>query len=172
MSDNTILNASTVPGGDKISTDELTQINGAAAESGLKVQRVKVGFGPDGSLQDVTDAAPLPVAGSLSVSNFPAQTGLTDTELRAAPVPVQDAESSSLLGRILRALLSPLGYDFSLQRYRQTAVVESGTVTTVTTVTTVATMTNAANIGGIQAQLLVNGQNLAAWQASVRSRIT
>ena len=169
MSDNTILNASTVPGGDKISTDELTQINGAAAESGLKVQRVKVGFGPDGSLQDVTDAAPLPVAGSLSVSNFPAQTGLTDTELRAAPVPVQDAESSSLLGRILRALLAPLGFDKSLQRYRQTAIVESGTITQVSTV---ATVSNQVALGGIQAQLLVNGQNISAWQACVRSRIS
>lgn len=169
MSDNTILNASTVPGGDKIATDELTLINDAAAETGLKVQRVKVGFGPDGNLQDVTDAAPLPVAGAVSVSNFPAQTGLTDTELRAAPVPVQDAEASSLLGRILRALLSPLGYDFSLQRYRHSSVIESGTITAVTTV---ATMTNAANIGGIQAQLLVNGQNVSAWQACVRSRIT
>lgn len=170
MSDNTTLNVGA--GGDLIATDELTLLNGAAAATGLKVQRVKVGFGPDGSLQDVTDAAPLPVAGTLLVSNFPAQTGLTNEQLRAAPLPVQDAETSSLLARILRALLSPLGYDFSLQRYRQTAVVESGTVTTVTTVTTVATMTNAANIGGIQAQLLVNGQNVAAWQACVRSRIT
>lgn len=112
---------------------------------GVLYQRIKPAFGPDGGATDVSADAPLPV---------------------------QDAAAGSMLNRILRALLSPLGYDFSLQRYRQTAVVESGTVTTVTTVTTVATMTNAANIGGIQAQLLVNGQNLAAWQASVRSRIT
>ena len=167
MSDNTQLNTGT--GGDLIATDELTQLNGAAAPAGLKVQRVKVGFGPDGNLQDVTDAAPLPVAGTLSVSNFPAQTGLTDAELRAAPVPVEDATTGSLLTRILRALLSPLGYDFSIQRYRQTAVVESGTITAVTTV---ATVTNAAQLGGVQAQLLVNGQNVSAWQACVRSRIT
>ena len=111
----------------------------------------------------------MPVAGSLSVDNFPAQTGLTDAQLRAAPVPVADATTGSLLARILRALLAPLGYDFSLQRYRQTAVLESGTVTTVGTVTTLA---NQAAIGGIQAQLLVNGQNVSAWQACVRSRIT
>lgn len=169
MSDNTILNASTVPGGDKIATDELTLINDAAAETGLKVQRVKVGFGPDGNLQDVTDAAPLPVAGAVSVSNFPAQTGLTDAQLRAAPVPVADATTGSLLARILRALLAPLGYDFSIQRYRQTAVVESGTITNVTTV---ASLNNQVSIGGIQAQLLVNGQSVSAWQACVRSRIT
>ena len=162
MADNTTLNPGS--GGDIAATDDI---------DGVKWQRVKLTLGADGVNDgDVSAANPVPVAGSLSVSNFPAQTGLTDTELRAAPVPVQDAEASSLLGRILRALLSPLGYDFSLQRYRQTAVVESGTVTTVTTVTTVATMTNAANIGGIQAQLLVNGQNVSAWQACVRSRIT
>lgn len=162
MADNTTLNPGS--GGDIAAADDI---------AGVKYQRVKLTLGADGVNDgDVSAANPVPVAGSLSVDNFPAQTGLTDTELRAAPVPVQDAESSSLLGRILRALLSPLGYDFSLQRYRQTAVVESGTVTTVTTVTTVATMTNAANIGGIQAQLLVNGQNVSAWQACVRSRIT
>ena len=162
MADNTTLNPGS--GGDIAAADDI---------AGVKYQRVKLTLGADGVNDgDVSAANPVPVAGSLSVDNFPAQTGLTDTELRAAPVPVQDAESSSLLGRILRALLSPLGYDFSLQRYRQTAVVESGTITTVTTVTTVATMTNAANIGGIQAQLLVNGQNVSAWQACVRSRIT
>ena len=159
MADNTTLNPGS--GGDIAAADDI---------AGVKYQRVKLTLGADGVNDgDVSAANPVPVAGSLSVDNFPAQTGLTDTELRAAPVPVQDAEASSLLGRILRALLSPLGYDFSLQRYRQTAVVESGTITAVTTV---ATMTNAANIGGIQAQLLVNGQNISAWQACVRSRIT
>ncbi len=140
MSDNTPLNPGA--GGDLIATDELSTLNGAAAEPGLKVQRVKVGFGPDGDLQDVSDATPLPA---------------------------RDAQAGSLLGRILRALLSPLGYDFSIQRYRQSAVVESGTITAVTTVSNVA---NIGQLNGIQAQLLVNGQNVSAWQACVRSRIT
>ena len=112
---------------------------------GRQFQLVKLAYGGDGEATQISDASPMPA---------------------------QDAEASGLLRRILNALLAPLGFDKSIQRYRQTAVVESGTITTVTTVTTVATMTNAANIGGIQAQLLVNGQNISAWQACVRSRIT
>ena len=108
--------------------------------------------------------------------------GLTDAQLRLAPVVVSDvtAEVSAqsmvlLLTRMLNYLNAPMGYDKSLQRSRQTAIIESGTVTTVTTVTTVGTVTTMANqaaIGGIQAQILPNGANLAAWQASVRARIT
>jgi hypothetical protein len=105
--------------------------------------------------------------------------GLTNTQLRATPLPVLDATSSEaqqsmvlLLTRMLNYLNAPQGYDKSLQRARQTAIIESGTVTTVTTVTTVGTVTNQANIGGIQGQILVNGGNMAAWQAAVRARIT
>ena len=112
---------------------------------GRQFQIVKLAYGGDGEATQISDASPFPA---------------------------RDAESASLLGRILRALLSPLGYDFSIQRHRHSSVIESGTITAVTTVNTVATMTNAANIGGIQAQLLVNGQNISAWQACVRSRIT
>jgi hypothetical protein len=159
MADNTELNPGS--GGDIAATDDI---------AGVKYQRVKLTLGADGVNDgDLSGSNPMPVAGSLSVDNFPAQIGLTDDQLRAAPVPTVDAEAGSLLGRILRALLSPLGYDMSIQRYRQTAVVESGTITAVTTV---ATLTNQANIGGVQAQLLVNGQNVSAWQACVRSRIT
>jgi hypothetical protein len=74
-----------------------------------------------------------------------------------------------LLTRMLNYLNSPMGYDKSLQRARQTAIIESGTVTTVGTVTTLANM---AAIGNIQAQILPNGANMAAWQAAVRNRIT
>ena len=92
------------------------------------------------------------------------------------PMPV--AESGQLITlfvRLLNMLGAPVGYDKSLTRYRQTAVVESGTLTTVTTVNVINTVNNVNNqaaIGGVQAQLLVNGQNLSAWQACVRSRIT
>lgn len=60
MADNTQLNSGT--GGDLIATDELATLNGEAAPAGLKAQRVKVGFGADGQLQDVHEGAPLPVA--------------------------------------------------------------------------------------------------------------
>lgn len=156
MSDNTILNASTVPGGDKISTDELTQINGAAAESGLKVQRVKVGFGPDGSLQDVTDAAPLPVAGSLSVSNFPAQTGLTDTELRAAPLPVQVygelLEALEAMRMAIASLTRTVGQAMPDTAGRMRVNVETGAITaSLAANQTLATLSNQTLVGGLAA---------------------
>jgi len=153
MADNTTLNPGT--GGDLVSTDELTTINGSAAPAGLKVQRVKMGFGADSELTDVTELAPLPVVDSASAAS--------------------QQDMITLLTRMLNYLNSPAGYDKSLQRTRQTAIIESGTVTTVTTVatvTTVGTVSNQSLIGGIQAQILPNSANLAAWQASVRSRIS
>ena len=75
MSDNTSLNPAT--GGDLIATDELLTLNGVAAPSSLKVQRVKVGFGSDGDLRDVDPANPLPV----SVGNFPASFSITASAL-------------------------------------------------------------------------------------------
>lgn len=56
MADNT-----TLPGtGDVIATDDVTTLNGGAS-SGVKVQRMKVGFGPEASHRDVSGAYPLPV---------------------------------------------------------------------------------------------------------------
>ena len=78
----------------------------------------------------------------------------------------------TLLIRLLNATNSPRGYDVALGRNRVTALLESGTVTTVGTVTTLGTVTNQTNMGGTQAQLLSNGQNVSAWAATVRSRIT
>ena len=99
--------------------------------------------------------------------------GLTDAQLRATPLEVIDTVTAEaqqdmilLLTRMLNYLNAPMGYDKSLQRARQTAIIESGTVTTVGTVS------NQTAIGGIQAQILPNGSNMAAWQAAVRARIT
>ena len=78
----------------------------------------------------------------------------------------------TLLIRLLNATNSPRGYDVALGRNRVTALIESGTVTTVGTVTTLGTVSNQTNMGGTQAQLLSNGQNVSAWAATVRSRIT
>ena len=58
MADNTTLN--TGSGGDVIATDDVTTLNGGAS-SGVKVQRVKVGYGADGSYTDASPADPLPV---------------------------------------------------------------------------------------------------------------
>lgn len=62
MADNTTLNAATEAGGDLISTDDVG--------GGVKVQRVKVQHGADGTASDVSAASPLPVSdagGSLTV---------------------------------------------------------------------------------------------------------
>jgi hypothetical protein len=137
MADNTTLNPGT--GGDVIASDDI---------GGVKYQRIKAGFGADGSYADVSEATPLPVA---------------------------DAQSGGVLLRILQMLMAPLGYDKSLGRQRGTVLIESGTVTTVTTVTTcttVSTLSNIAAVGGYSAQMGVFDQNRSAWAQCVRARIT
>jgi hypothetical protein len=59
VADNTTINAGT--GGDVIATDDLTSLNGGVV-SGVKVQRLKVGYGSDGSLRDVDGSNGLPIA--------------------------------------------------------------------------------------------------------------
>jgi NADPH:quinone reductase-like Zn-dependent oxidoreductase len=109
---------------------------------GVLYQRVKLTTGEDGTATDVSEAAPLPVA---------------------------DADSGSLLRRILQMLMAPLGYDKSLQRNRVTALIESGTVTTVTTVGAV---TSLNNIDGYNARMQILDQNRTSWALNVRARIT
>lgn len=79
---------------------------------------------------------------------------------------VSASDGATLLRRMLLLLLAPLGYDKSLRRYRQTAVIESGTVTTVNTVT------NLSNIDGRPGAMLINAQSRQSWALNVRSRIT
>jgi hypothetical protein len=89
-----------------------------------------------------------------------------------APMPVDVAPQgtlSNLLVRVLRLLSSPLGYAKDLQRYRNTAIVESGTVTTVTTCSTV---TNVSQLSGLSAERLINSASRSAWATSHRARIT
>ena len=77
-----------------------------------------------------------------------------------------------LLTRMLNYFNAPQGYDKSLQRYRQTAVVESGTVTTVTTVSTVGAVTTLNNYEAYMARMQVLDTNRTAWAQCVRARIT
>lgn len=142
MADNSVLPAT----GDVIAADEI---------AGVKYQRIKNGFGVDGDYTDVSTTDPLPVSDPLVAELVE---GL-----------------QTLIVRLLNATNSPRGYDVALGRNRVTALIESGTVTTVTTVgtvTNVGTVGNQNNLGGQQAQLLVSGQNVSAWAATVRSRIT
>lgn len=110
---------------------------------GVKYQRIKLVYGVDGEAVDVSEAD---------------------------PIPVQDSDGNGILGRILQMLLSPLGYDKSLQRQRGTVIVE--TLPTLATVTTVATLTNQTNIGGFNADVPVRAQVNTAWALNVRARIT
>lgn len=59
MADNTQLNTGT--GGDIISTDVITTLNGGAIVTGEKAQRVKVGWGADAVFNDTNATNPLPV---------------------------------------------------------------------------------------------------------------
>lgn len=96
----------------------------------------------------------------------------------ADPTLVEAGNQSTLnmlLVRLGNMLMSPLGYSKDLQRYRGTNIIESGTLTTVstvTTVTTVTTLSNITNLGGLAAERLLLNQNMAAWSATHRSRIT
>lgn len=94
----------------------------------------------------------------------------------AFPLPTQEVGNpTSLLSRILAVLTSPVGYDRSLGRQRNTTVLESGTVTTVSTVTTVTTCTTVGgltNVDGRNGAMLINQTNLSAWAECVRARIT
>ncbi|MBT9158923.1 MAG: hypothetical protein DDT26_00172 [Dehalococcoidia bacterium] len=86
MADNFVANPGA--GGDTFAADEI---------AGVKFPRSKLGFGADGAYADVSDANRLPVdvsfpatqlvSGTVAVSNMAAQ-GLTDTQLRATPVPI------------------------------------------------------------------------------------
>ena len=55
---------------------------------------------------------------------------------------IQDNDFTVALRQMTSAAVNPPWIDKSLNRVRETAVIESGTVTTVTTVTTVAGLTN------------------------------
>jgi hypothetical protein len=101
MADNTQLNIGT--GGDIISTDELG--------GGVKVQRVKVQFGTDGVATDVNATDRLPVANQHSQP-------LTDTQLRATPVPV----SGPLTDGQLRATPVPVSGPLTDSQLRATPV--------------------------------------------------
>lgn len=139
---------------------------------GVLYQRVKIGVGDDGVATDVSSTNPMPVVINSAV---PVDVEVTNS----TPIVVSDPTADDtrqdmvlLLTRMLNYLNAPQGYDKSLQRGRVTAVLESGTVTTVTTVTTCATVTNLSTIDTLQGRIQVYGQNLAAWAATVRSRIT
>lgn len=124
-----------------------------------------------------------PATGRMLVETPAGGSGLTDSELRATPVETQDDAANTLLaaiesnteaiaalGVVIKALLqnttNPPHIDKSLNRVRETAIIESGTITTVTT------LTGLTNIDSYQGKLLMVGQNISAWAGVVRRNIT
>lgn len=79
---------------------------------------------------------------------------------------------TTLLRSIKTSMQSPPGYDKASGRYKDTVILESGTVTTVNTVTTCSTLSNITSIGGLSAERLLYNQNATAWQVTIRARIT
>ncbi len=113
---------------------------------GVLHQRVKVTIGPDG----VND-------GDVSAAN---------------PLPTTTGPLEWFMRQIRDLLMSPRAYDSAQNRMRQTAIIESGTVTTVSTVTTVTDITRLNGFGALPAEAMARHQNLVAWQSVSRGRIT
>lgn len=93
MADNTILNPGS--GGDTIATDDI---------SGVKHQQVKIEWGVDGTATPVSAANPMPIVqtgtpglptGAATAANQQTD-ALTDTQLRATPVPVSGTVTANI----------------------------------------------------------------------------
>jgi hypothetical protein len=125
---------------------------GAATYAKLSATSSELTLAFDTSLQDLTD--------DLTIYVDVDEPVMVD----AAPQGVL----ANLILRVYKMLAAPLGYSKDIQRYRNTAIIESGTVTTVSTVTTA----NVATISGLAAERLVYSTSRSAWAASHRARIT
>lgn len=102
--DNTQLNLPDILGGDIIATDALSTVNGAPAIADLKVQRVKVGFGADGDLNDVNSGNPLPVAdATLAGKDFATQTTLAAVLAKLTSDPATQTTLAAILAKIISA---------------------------------------------------------------------
>jgi len=74
MADNTQLNFTS--GGDIISADQITTLNGVPVSTGEKMQRMKLDFGADGIATDVSISNPLPVySASAALPTYASVTG-------------------------------------------------------------------------------------------------
>jgi len=70
---------------------------------------------------------------------------------------------------LIQAIVTPPHLDKAINRVRETAIIESGTVSTITNPVPVG---NVATFGAYQAQTLVIHENYVAWALCVRARIT
>lgn len=79
---------------------------------------------------------------------------------------IQDNDFTVALRQMTSAAVNPPWLDKSLNRVRETAVIESGTVTTVTTVT------GLTNIDGYQGKTIPINMSTLAWAEVVRRTIS
>jgi len=104
-----------------------------------------------------TDGTPVNAATEESVAALTTAVNalLTNTELRATPVPVDVAgellEALEAMRFALQALTRSMGQMLPDAASRMRVNIETGTLPAVTTVTTVATLTNQTQIGGLAA---------------------
>lgn len=80
--------------------------------------------------------------------------------------------NTTILRSLDRMLKSPLGYDKSASRFRNTVVIETGSIGSVSSVSTVSTLSNITSLGTLNAERLLYSANFSAWQSVHRSRIT
>lgn len=88
-------------GADTIATDDVTTLNGAGS-TGVKVQRVKIGYGDDGSHRDASSAFPLPVVQAQAI---PAGTNAIGTVALNAALPT-GANQIGTIGEMRAATLA------------------------------------------------------------------
>ena len=103
-----------------------------------------------GLAQPLTDA-------QLRAAEVPVSGPITDAELRASEVPVVDDVVANFLHQMLMILQSPAAFDLSLNRLRQTAIIESGNIT---------------SIDGRNGAMAINALDHTAWALNVGASIT
>src|SRR5689334_8050386 len=106
MADDVLLQSGTLatpPAGTRVSTEEVTTLNGVTVSAQALQRAILAVRTGNGTASDVTPAAPFPV------DPIGQQTdGLTDAELRAAPVPVSAGAWPLPTGAATEATLSAL----------------------------------------------------------------
>jgi hypothetical protein len=160
MADNTTLNTGT--GGDIIATDDLTTLNGGAV-SGVKVQRVKVGFGSDASLRDVDASNGLPVVAPTLTKGTQGATGLSTQDLKdSGRNAVHLYTNVPILTTATDALLSLTGYKSGAAVAATTtpAVVTTGKTFRITTIAL--TYVAVATAGAVKFTLRANLSGVVA----------
>lgn len=148
------------------------QLRAAAVPVSADALPLPTGAASETTLASVDGKLPALSGGRIPVELPAGGGGLTDAELRASEVPVVDDVVANFLYQMLMILQSPAAFDLSLNRLRQTAIIESGTVTTVSTVTNCTTVGGLTSIDGRNGAMAINALDHTAWALNVGACIT